>query len=229
MVIGGLQKFSLADFPGRIAAIVFCRGCGFRCPYCHNPQLVEPALYAQPIPQGDVLDFLVTRRGQLQGVVVTGGEPTIHSGLPDFLAAVRELGFAAKLDTNGSNPEMLRGILSRGLADYVAMDIKAPLASYDRLAAVPVRTRDIQQSISLVIESGVAHEFRTTYLEPELSVQDMKEIALLVRGCRQFVLQGFRATATLDDRLLSHPSPGQAVMNDIRRAMESTGLTVAVR
>jgi pyruvate formate lyase activating enzyme len=164
MVIGGLQKFSLADFPGRIAAIVFCRGCGFRCPYCHNPELVEPMRYAHPIPHRDVLDFLVTRRGQLQGVVVTGGEPTIHTGLPDFLGSVRELGFAVKLDTNGSNPEMLRGILSQGLADYIAMDIKAPLASYERLAGVPVQTQDIQQSISLVLESGVSHEFRTTYL-----------------------------------------------------------------
>ncbi|MGA2477919.1 MAG: anaerobic ribonucleoside-triphosphate reductase activating protein [Spirochaetia bacterium] len=229
MVIGGLQKFSLVDFPGMIAAIVFSRGCGFRCPYCHNPELVDPKKYAEAIPQGAVMDFLAARKGQLQGVVVTGGEPTLHADLPDFLTAIRGLGFATKLDTNGSNPDMLFGILERGLVDYVAMDIKAPLASYGRLVAAPVRTQDIKRSISLIIESGVTHEFRTTYLEPELSVDDMREIALMVRGCRLFVVQSFRPTATLDQSYRSHPSPSAARMEEMRAMLEATGVTVTVR
>jgi pyruvate formate lyase activating enzyme len=229
MVIGGLQKFSLVDFPGKIAAIVFSRGCGFRCPYCHNPELVDPKRYAEALPQSAVMDFLAARKGQLQGVVVTGGEPTLHADLPDFLTAVRDLGFATKLDTNGSNPDMLSGILEHGLADYIAMDIKAPLASYGHLAAAPVRTQDITRSISSIIESGVMHEFRTTYLEPLLSVDDMREIAPMIRGCRLFVVQGFRSTATLDEGLRSFPSPSAEKMNEIRLVLEAAGLNVAVR
>ena len=190
MDIGGLQKFSLADFPGTIAAIVFCRGCNFRCPYCHNPELVDPRRYATPISQTEIFQFLSLRKGQLQGVVVTGGEPTLHGDLPDFLSGIRDLGFSIKLDTNGSNPRLLKAILEEGLLDYIAMDIKAPLASYGRVAGVSVRTGDIEKSIALIIKSGIPHEFRTTYLEPLLSLQDVKEITELVRGCRLFVLQG---------------------------------------
>jgi pyruvate formate lyase activating enzyme len=229
MVIGGLQKFSLVDFPGRIAATVFCRGCSFRCPYCHNPQLVDPARYTDLIPQIEVLDFLAARRGQLQGVVLSGGEPTLHEDLPDFLTAVRELGFSTKLDTNGSNPDLLSNILERGLVDYIAMDIKAPLASYERLVAAPVRVLDIQRSIDLIIASGVAHEFRTTYLEPVLSIDDMREIARAVRGCQLFVVQSFRAAATLDEGFRSLPSPEPARMNEIRMMLEAAGLNVAIR
>jgi pyruvate formate lyase activating enzyme len=211
MVIGGLQKFSLQDFPGKIAAIVFCRGCNFRCPYCHNPELVDPARYAASIPQAEVLDFLSTRRGQLQGVVVTGGEPTLHAELPDFLAAIRDLGFATKLDT------------------YIAMDIKASIASYQRVAGTAVRTQDIVRSIEVLKDSGVPHEFRTTFCDSLLSIDDMKELALLVQGCATFVLQSFRPTATLDEGFRSSPSPSQERMNEIREVLEAAGLNVALR
>jgi pyruvate formate lyase activating enzyme len=229
MVIGGLQKFSLVDFPGRIAAIVFSRGCGFRCPYCHNPELVDPHRYAEVMPQRAVLDFLAARRGRLQGVVVTGGEPTLHEDLPEFLAAIRDLGFATKLDTNGSNPGMLSRILENGLVDYVAMDIKAPFASYGRVVAAAVRTQDIGRSISLIIEGRVEHEFRTTYLEPLLTVDDVREIALTIRGCRLYVVQGFRPAATLDEGFRSRTAPSSEKMNEIAAAVGATGIKVAIR
>jgi pyruvate formate lyase activating enzyme len=229
MVIGGLQKFSLADFPGKIAAIVFSRGCNFRCPYCHNPELVVTEQYATPILQEEVFEFLLTRRGQLQGVVVTGGEPTQQEDLPDFLAATRELGFSTKLDTNGSNPRMLGKVLALGLVDYLAMDIKAPLDSYSRVTGVHVDTKDIEKSVRLVMECGVAHEFRTTYLESLLSTDEMKGIAELVRGCRLFVLQSFRSARTLDPGMRGQPMPDGKRLREIQEIMESTCMRVLVR
>ena len=229
MVIGGLQKFSLADFPGKIAAIVFSQGCNFRCPYCHNPELVDPAQYATPILQEEILQFLATRRGQLQGVVVTGGEPTQQEDLPDFLAAIKDLGLAIKLDTNGSNPALLEKVFARGLADYLAMDIKAPLDSYSRVAGVQVSTGDIEKSVRMVMGSGVAHEFRTTYLESLLSTDDMKGIAVLVRGCRLFVLQGFRSARTLHPDMQGQPMPDGERLREIQEIMENTCTRVLVR
>jgi len=229
MVIGGLQKFSLQDFPGKIAAIVFCRGCNVRCPYCHNPELVDPGRYAASIPPAEVLDFLSTRRGRLQGVVVTGGEPTLHRDLPDFLAAIRDLGFAIKLDTNGSNPVMPSEILGRSLADYVAMDIKAPISAYARVAGAAVQTQDIVESIRLLNDTRVPHEFRTTYVDSLLSIADMRKLALLLQGCGRFVLQSFRPAKTLDEGLLFHHSPTEAKMKEIREMLEAAGLKVALR
>jgi pyruvate formate lyase activating enzyme len=229
MIIGGLQKFSLADFPGKISAIVFSQGCNFLCSYCHNPELVDPAQYATPILQEEVLEFLATRRGRLQGVVVTGGEPTQQEDLPDFLAAIKDLGLAIKLDTNGSNPALLGEVLARGLADYLAMDIKAPLGSYSRVAGVQVGTEDIEKSVRLVMGSGVAHEFRTTYLESLLSTDDMRGIAELVRGCRLFVLQSFRSARTLDPDMNGQPMPDRKRLREIQELMESSGTRVLVR
>lgn len=229
MKIGGFQKFSLSDFPGRIAAIVFTQGCGFRCPYCHNPELVDPSQYAAAIPQEQVLDFLRSRRGRLQGVVVTGGEPTLHDDLPQFLAGIKELGFAVKLDTNGSNPGLLDRIIAERLADYIAMDLKAPLRFYSRVTRVSIDTSDIERSLRLVKGSGLPHELRTTYLESLLTKEDMLGIAELAKGCDRIALQYFRATKTLDPELLGEPSPSDARMRDIIKSWEGAGLTVLVR
>lgn len=229
MVIGGFQKFSLADFPGKISAIVFTRGCNFRCPYCHNPELVDPAQYSGAIPKEEVLRFLGSRTRQLQGVVVTGGEPTLHEDLPSFLAEIRELGFAVKLDTNGSNPELLQEIIHEALVDYIAMDIKAPLRSYPRVTGVPVRVQDIERSARLVIESGLPHELRTTYTSLLLSTEEMADIAGIVRGCALYVVQSFRASNTLDPAMRAHSGPDNPSLLLIRSLMERAGLPVLVR
>lgn len=229
MVIGGFQKFSLADFPGKISAIVFTRGCNFRCPYCHNPELVDPARYAPEIPQEEVLRFLGSRRGQLQGVVVTGGEPTLHDDLSLFLAAVRALGFAVKLDTNGSNPDALHGLIRDSLIDYIAMDVKAPLAAYPRVAGARVRAEDIERSVRLVIGSGLPHELRTTYEGSLLSTQDMAAIAEIVRGCAHYVVQGFRPSRALDPAMRGLARPDRARLQAILRLMETAGLPVLLR
>ena len=229
MVIGGFQKFSLADFPGKIAAIVFTRGCGLRCPYCHNPELVDPGRYARHIPVDEIINFLVRRRGRLQGIVVTGGEPTLHADLPSFLGDVRRMGFATKLDTNGTNPSMLAELLARGLLDYVAMDVKAPLAAYERVTRAAVNCEDIRGSIQLILRSGVAHEFRTTWLPSLLSIDELGEIAGMVKGCGLFVLQGFRPAAVLDEGFRDRPGPTVADLDAARAMLEATGLCVMVR
>jgi pyruvate formate lyase activating enzyme len=229
MIIGGFQKFNMSDFPGRISAIVYTRGCNFRCPYCHNPELVDPAAYAEPIPEGWVLDFLRDRTGRLRGVVVTGGEPTLHPDLPRFLSAVKDLGFDTKLDTNGSNPDLLESIIAGHLVDYVAMDIKAPLDAYRRVAGVDAVPKDIERSIRLVIGSGLSHEFRATYEESLLSPNDLGEIGRLARGSRLLVLQGFRPTKALDRSMLARQTPDSACLDRARHAMESAGVPILVR
>ena len=229
MIIGGFQKFSISDFPGRISAIVYTRGCNFRCPYCHNPELVDPALYGAPIPPSSVFDFLRERVGRLQGVVVTGGEPSLHTDLPELLSAIKRLGFDTKLDTNGSNPEMLERVFDLHLVDYVALDLKAPLNGYRRVAGAEVNPADIERSIRLVIESGLSHELRTTYEESILSLDDLRGIARLARGADLLVLQKFRPTKTLDRGMLTRPTPDPACMERARQVVESAGVSLQIR
>jgi pyruvate formate lyase activating enzyme len=232
MIIGGLQRFSLVDFPGRICAIVFTRGCNFRCPYCHNPELVDPARYGATIPEEEFFAFLGQRIGQLQGVSVSGGEPTIHKDLPDFLAAIKGLGLATKIDTNGTNPDLLSRLLRDGLLDYVAMDIKAPLSAYERVTRVPAAAASlssIERSVRLVIDSSIPNELRTTFVEGLLSLSDMKGIAELVKGCASFVVQRFKPTKALDGTMLEESAPSESTMSEIRSVLEAAGLPVTVR
>jgi pyruvate formate lyase activating enzyme len=229
MVIGGFQKFSLSDFPGLISAIVFTRGCGFRCPYCHNPELVDPSRYAQAIPLDVIMDFLRSRKGQLQGVVVTGGEPTYHADLPVFLAALKDMGFAIKLDTNGTNPRMLRRLVESGIVDYIAMDIKAPLALYAATVRRSLSEADLLLSIELIRLSGLPHEFRTTFVESLLSADDILEIAMLVKGCQRYVLQSFRSGKVLEAGLVTNESANRTRLAEIARILTAAGYAAEVR
>jgi pyruvate formate lyase activating enzyme len=189
MILGGLQKFSLADYPGKTCAILFTRGCNFRCPYCHNPELVWPERYAPEIVLADALAFLETRRGLLDAVTITGGEPTVHLDLPVLIQTLKEMGFLVKLDTNGSNPKMLGELLDRGLLDYVAMDIKAPLEGYSRVSGVDVPVENIKASIQLLMRGGVDYEFRTTVDRELLDEEDLLKIGEEIRGAKRFYLQ----------------------------------------
>lgn len=171
MRIGGFQPFSLSDFPGKVAAIVFTQGCNFRCPYCHNRQLIpENPPDGRLISGAAVLRFLECRRGQLDGVVVTGGEPTIQEDLRSFLSQLKALGYTVKLDTNGSRPDVLRCVFEEGLVDFVAMDFKAQLLEYTRTAGVMVDVETIADSMRVIAASGIMHEFRTT-LAPGLAIE----------------------------------------------------------
>jgi pyruvate formate lyase activating enzyme len=229
MRIGGFQRFSLIDFPGHISAIVFTLGCGFRCPYCHNPELVIPARAPAEISPEAVFRFLDTRAGQVDGVVITGGEPTLHPDLPDMLGKLKGKGLAVKLDTNGSNPGMLSFLLDRGLLDYVAMDVKAPLEHYARVVRAPVDTESIRESIGLVMHSGLNHEFRTTYVDSLLSIEEMLDIVPLLRGCARYVLQRFQPTKALDASLLDRGPTGEAALSHVQKLMEAAGIPASIR
>ena len=200
MKIGGYQKSSLIDFPGKIAAVVFTQGCGWRCPFCHNRSLVFPAgrviqpggVFQPSIPEEEVFEHLHSRRGQLDGVVVTGGEPTQQSGLVGFFRRVREMEFATKLDTNGSNPDMLSALLRENLIDYIAMDVKGPLSEYKRFTGCEVDTGTIELSIELIKQSNVPYEFRTTLVGGLHTEEHIKQLAPLMYGVRRYAVQAYR-------------------------------------
>jgi pyruvate formate lyase activating enzyme len=229
MHIGGFQKLSLIDYPGKLAAIVFTQGCNFRCVYCHNPELVEPRLYATPLSEENVLCYLSNRAGLMQGVVITGGEPSLQSDLPEFLNKVRILDYMVKLDTNGTNPEMLRRIIGDGLLDYIAMDVKAALGSYHKIVKSQVDTHRIEQCIRLIIDSGIPHEFRTTYLEPLLSLSEVCDIGTLVAGCDRYVIQSYMPIKSLESALHDQPTPSIEKMHEIKTRLTEIGLRCQIR
>jgi pyruvate formate lyase activating enzyme len=197
--IGGLNSFSLSDFPGHVAAVVFTQGCNFRCPYCHNGSLIPmvPSTGAL-IPLEEVFRFLDMRRGQLNGVVVSGGEPTLQPDISLFFHGIRSMGYQIKLDTNGSRPKVLAELFMEGLVDFIAMDIKAPFAIYDRMAGVRAPKEQLEESIALIAQSGINHEFRTTVVEPLLSEDDLQAIQAMVPQGSRHRLQEFRPENALD-------------------------------
>jgi pyruvate formate lyase activating enzyme len=203
MKIGGLQKVSLIDYPGRISAVVFTQGCNFRCPYCHNPELVDPQRFGPLIPEAEVLDFLERRRGKLEAVSVTGGEPLLQNALAPFLSRLKSMGYLVKVDTNGSLPGPLAELIRLRVVDYLAMDIKGPLSKYAKLVAAPVDPARIAQSIALIRESGIAHEFRTTLVRSQLDFEDLLSAAHLISGAPRYVLQPFVPSKLLDEGLRS--------------------------
>ncbi len=229
MRIGGLQKVTLIDYPGKIGATVFTQGCNFRCPYCHNPELVDAGLYGPPVPEAEVISFLEKRRGKLDAVTVTGGEPTLQQDLEGFVAALKAMGYFVKVDTNGSNPDLLARLITRGLVDYLAMDIKGPLKKYGAIASVAVDTSRVLRSIELIISSGVAHEFRTTIVRSQLTPRDLVSIARMIPQARLYVLQRFAPTKVLDDSFIAAASYSPQELSTIRKSLEKEPVPVIIR
>ncbi len=191
MKIAGLRKLTLLDFPGRVACVVFTNGCNFRCPFCHNASLVVPKGEHEDISEEEFFAFLKKRKGILDGVVITGGEPTLTAGLCDFIAAVKREGYPVKLDTNGSFPEKLRSLLDGGLLDYVAMDIKTVPEKYESVAGVKVDFETLAESIDMIQKSGVPHEFRTTVVKGLHTPEDIVGVAKMLGENEAYYLQGF--------------------------------------
>ena len=207
MKIQGLQKMTLLDFPGRVACTVFLGGCDFRCPFCHNFELV-----VGPMPtlmeDDELFAFLDKRKGLLDGVAITGGEPCLRKDLPDFIAHIKDKGFAVKLDTNGSHPAMLRNLLEHDMLDYVAMDIKNSPAKYARTIGLQsLDLTPINQSIELLRSSGIDYEFRTTVVRELHDADDFKEIAAWISGAQRYFLQSFTDRDQVPDPTLSAPEP----------------------
>ena len=192
MRISGLQKLSMVDYPGKLAATVFTGGCDLRCPFCHNAPLVVRVAETPHLSQEEILSFLDSRRGLLDGVVLSGGEPLLQPDAAEFLRAVRSMGFAVKLDTNGCHPEALADILRQGLADYVAMDIKNCREKYAGSVGVPdFDLAPVEESIQLLCRSGVEFEFRTTVVREFHTAADITAIGRWLEGSPQYFLQKF--------------------------------------
>jgi pyruvate formate lyase activating enzyme len=197
MQIKGLIKTSVVDYPGKVAAVVFVGGCNFRCPYCYNVDLVLRPESLPDIEIGEVLRFLAERHGFVDGVVITGGEPTLQPDLADFIRELKALGLAVKLDTNGYRPQALRRLLQERLLDYVAMDVKSSLEKYPMVTGRKVDAKRIEESVQLLLSSGIEYEFRTTVVPGMVAVEDVDAIAQLIAGARRYFLQQFQPSSTV--------------------------------
>lgn len=217
--LAGLQKTTFIDYPEKIACIVFTQGCNFRCGYCHNPELFENKEPVLSVPA--FFEFLNKRKGKLDGVVITGGEPTLHGkDLIEFIKEVKSLGFLVKLDTNGTHPDVLQEVLNENLLDYIAMDIKAPLAKYKTITQTDIDTKIIKKSIDMIMNSGVDYEFRTTIVKSQLSVEDLRQIGELIQGAKRYYMQKFLATKILDETLMSEESYTDEEFKNLRTILE---------
>jgi len=195
MDIAGLQKLSLLDYPGKICCIVFTAGCNFRCPFCHNAAVVNNTL--PQIPESEVLTFLEKRKNLLEGVCVSGGEPLLQSGLEQFLAKIKALGYAVKLDTNGSFPDRFADLINANLIDYVAMDIKNTPQKYALTVGCGVDYSLIEQSAKIIMSSGINYELRTTLVKQIHTPADIEQIGQAFKGAKRFYLQNFAASNDL--------------------------------
>jgi len=238
MEIGGLQKLTLIDYPGRLAATVFLAGCNFRCPFCYNREIVLPEeIKKQPkISEKEFFDFLKERKGLLEGVCLTGGEPTINKDLPDFIEKIKKLGYLVKLDTNGTNPVMMKYLIDNKLIDYVAMDIKAPKEKYGETIGIFNQYKpkspsiefdflsrkildNVEESIKILKEGRVDFEFRTTVVPKFHKKEDILQIARWIQGAPKYFLQSFRPEKTIDPNLEKIKSYSQKRLLEIQKAI----------
>jgi pyruvate formate lyase activating enzyme len=199
--ISGLERSSLLDYPGKISAIIFTHGCNLRCPYCHNPELViEKFNKDKSFSEEYVLNFLKSRKGKLDALVITGGEPLVQSDLLPFIKKVKDMGFLIKLDSNGTFPDKLKDFIETGLINYIAMDVKSPKTEYKYAtnSMIPRIGEKIEKSIKIIMNSGLDYEFRTTYVKSLHSLKSAEEIGKMIKGAKNYYIQNFRPGKTLD-------------------------------
>lgn len=197
MLIGGLQKTTLVDYPGKIAATIFTIGCNYRCSYCHNPEIVKGI--AKVISENKVFDFLKARKDLLDAVCITGGEPTLQKDLPEFIKKIKKLGYFVKLDTNGYHPEILEKLIKSELLDYVAMDIKGTWRKYEKIVNIKMEVENIKQSVALLKQGRVPYEFRSTVLPAFHTEKDIVSMARQIKGADKYYIQQFRPAQSLVD------------------------------
>jgi len=201
MIIGGFQKTTLLDFPNHVACIIFTKGCNFRCPFCQNSTLIG-INHEDEITEEYIFDYLIKRQGILDGVVITGGEPTVQKDLKEFIKKIRKLGYKVKLDTNGYNPVVLKELIDENLLDYVAMDIKQTVEKYHIVAGKMINTDFILESIKILEESNVNHEFRTTIIKEYHTIDDIIEITSYFNKDTPYYLQNFKNSSNVLDKSL---------------------------
>ncbi len=206
MLIGGFQKMTMLDYPGKVACTIFTYGCNLRCPFCHNATLVidEASLFSEE----DIFTYINKRKGILDGVCVTGGEPLLQPDIIPFLKRLRETGLLIKLDTNGTYPEKLEKIIDLGLVDYVAMDIKSSLDSYEKAVGTKINPADIEKSVKILLRDRVDYEFRTTVVRELHKKEDFIKIGELIKGAKRYFLQCFKDNENLiGENLSAHTLP----------------------
>lgn len=197
--IGGLQKVTLLDYPGKVAATIFTQGCNFRCGFCHNPELIELTAESVSFTEKEVLEYLEKRKNVLEGVCFTGGEPLLYKkDLITFIEKIKAKGYLIKMDTNGTDPDLLQKLIEKNLLDYIAMDIKTSLDEYEKVTEVKVDTNKIQKSIEIIMSSGLDYEFRTTVMPKYHDLETIEKIAKLITGANKYFLQNFRNGKTLN-------------------------------
>ncbi len=215
MLLGGLQKYSLIDFPGKISCVLFVSGCNFDCPYCHNPDLVRgKRLCFPPLDESVVYAFLERRKGLLDGVVISGGEPTLAEDLAPLCEKIKGMGYPVKLDTNGSRPRVIKHLINGDMVDYIAMDIKTAPSQYARFVKKDYDSNDICASIQIIMASSVPHEFRTTCVKPFVDRHIIEDVAKTISGANRYVLQRFNNTRILHPEFFKEAEPGYG-MNEL--------------
>ncbi len=231
MKIGGLQKLTLIDYPGKIATTVFLIGCNFRCAFCYNSAIVLPEKIKKqkPIPQKEFFNFLKERKSLLDAVCIGGGEPTIYKDLPNFIKKIKKLGFLVKLDTNGTNPTMLKQLIDKKLIDYAAMDIKAPKEKYELVCQKKVNIKNIEKSIQILKEGKIDYEFRTTIVPTLHEKEDILKILKWIRPSKKYYLQNFSPKTTINLKLESVKPYSQEYLLEIQKLLEPFFETCQVR
>lgn len=229
MNIGGWQRVSLIDFPEKICSILFTQGCNFRCPYCHNPELVEAGLFRECLSEDEIFAFLEKRQGKIDAVSITGGEPTIQPDLVEFIEAIRKIGYLIKIDTNGSRPDVLEKLINQRLLDYIAMDVKAPLEKYRKVAKSKVNPDKIKQSIEIIIGSDIPYEFRTTVVKSLLTMSDLQKITSLIKDARLYVLQKFVSSKCLEKKFLGETTYPDEDFEVLKKKLKDEVQCVVVR
>lgn len=211
MLICGLQKLTLLDWPGKVACTVFTGGCNLRCPYCHNAGLVLRPNEQPVLDPQEVFDLLEKRKGIIDGVCVTGGEPLIQPDISDFLRSLRQYGVAVKLDTNGFFPDKLKMLIGEGLVDYIAMDIKGDPGRYGELTGVPdLDIEPVKRSVRLLMDGDIPYEFRTTIAAETHSPDDFHKIGQWIQGAKAYYIQGYRDSGDTVGAPLTSPTPAEA-------------------
>lgn len=219
--ISGLEKSSLLDYPGKVSAVIFTHGCNLRCPYCHNPELVTGGFCKKAaITEEALFEFLKKRKGKLDGVVITGGEPLVHNDLREFIVKIKDMDYLVKLDTNGTLPKRLKSVLKEDLIDYIAMDVKFPKSDYIKTSARKSMSEKIMESIDIIMSSNLEYEFRTTYVKNFHDLESVKKIGAMIKGAEKYYIQNFRAGKTLDPLLSDENTFNKDELKDMRKIMK---------
>ena len=228
MKINGFQKLTLLDFPEKVACIIFTAGCNFRCPFCHNASLVTHIDENQNIDEEEIFTYLEKRKGLLDGVCITGGEPLLQSDIKEFIQKIKNMGYAVKIDTNGSYPEKLRDLIENNLVDYVAMDIKNCREKYAETAGIQNLLLDnIEKSISILLENKVDYEFRTTVVNELHTKKDIKNISVLIKGAKKYFIQNFKDSGDIIARNMTEVT--QNNLEDMLKTALDSGLSAKIR